>query len=229
MKAFIIHTYHNISIEYANRALESFNGYFGWEPELFEGMTIETLLKYEKKYSLELKPRSRATDFFNKNLGLYKVKKCCAMNQYRLLRRCVNLNETIAIIEHDSHCIGDWLDYKFDDILVMNPYSAIRQKVFAHILRFNTTPIEAGIHDINFNRLNYRHDPELKRARMMPGLAAYAVTPAGAQKMIDVFENVGWEQGDQIINTAYVRIQTLMPELFTFILPNLSMSHGENM
>lgn len=44
--------------------------------------------------------------------------------------------------------------------------------------------------------------------------------------MIKAYEKDGWEQSDFIINTNYVRIQTIVPELFTFKLHNLAMSHG---
>lgn len=229
MKAFIIHTYHDISIKYANMALESFDSYIGWKPELFLGVTPNTLQKYEDIYPLKTKQKSRAIDFFNGDMRRYKTKKCCAYNHYRLFKKCVEINEPIAVIEHDSHCVGNWKDYKFDDILVMNPSSAIKQKVLEPIWNINRQPIENGINDISFKGLNYRHDPALIHAHMMPGTAAYSVTPIGAQKILDVFENVGWEQSDFIINTGFVRIQTIMPELFTFKLPNLSMSHRENM
>jgi len=226
MKAFIIYTPHEKSIEYAQAAMDSFENFKGWEPELFEGVTIETLDAYEEKFPLKTKELSRAADYYKYDLQKYKIKKCCSLNHYRLFKRCVELNEPIAVIEHDSHCISNWDNPTFDGVLVLNAVSAIKQDTLRPVWDKNKDPIKSGIQNINFNGLNYRHDPTLKHAHIMPGTAAYAITPNGAQKMIDAYENSGWEQSDFMINTGRVRIQTIVPELFTFKLPNLSMSHG---
>jgi len=228
MKAFIIYIPDAQSIEYADAAKQSFLAFNGWSPELFLGITPETLSVVESQYNIKTKPRSRATDFYNNNYTTYTTKKCCSLNHYILFKKCVVLNEPIAIIEHDAHCVGDWQYEDFDDILVMNICSALTQSTLLPIINMNKCPTIPGINNININGLNYRHDPDINGAHMMPGTAAYAVTPHGAQKMIEVYENIGWEQSDFIINTAYVTIQTIVPELFTFKLPNLSMSHGSN-
>ena len=61
---------------------------------------------------------------------------------------------------------------------------------------------------------------------MMPGTAAYAITPKGAKRLIENLSTTGWEQSDYFINTFNVKIQTASPEYFTFKLKNLNMSHG---
>lgn len=226
MKAFIIHTPHKKSVEYANACLKSFDQYTGWEPELFEGVTPETLPEWEEKYPLKIKEHSRAKDFEREKNPCLKAKKSCSYNHYRLFKKCAELSEPISIIEHDSDCVDNWNNYLFEDVLVMNAKSAIKLNVFEPIWKINKHKIKKGIHDICFNGLNYRHDSTLTHAHMMPGTAAYAITPKGAAKMINVYENIGWEQSDFIINTAYVRIQTIIPELFTFNRPNLTTSHG---
>lgn len=227
MKAFIIHTVHPKSKHYAQRALDSFRNYKGWEPELFLGVDTTTLPLYEGRFRLKTKPRSRAADFLRKDPKRYPVKKSCSFNHYRLFKLCEQLNEPIAVIEHDSHCVGDWKGVKFQDVLVLNARSATKQKALKDYT-FTKDMLQKGVHPINLGLL-YRHDPLMADAHIMPGTAAYAVTPEGAAKMIKVYETIGWEQSDHIINTGYVKIQTIIPELFTFKLPNLKMSHGENM
>ena len=229
MKAFIIYTPHAKSIEYANVCLKSFQDYTGWEPELFEGVTTDTLSLYENKYKIKTKEKSRAVDFWKHERVKYYIKKSCSLNHYRLFRKCVKLNEPIAIIEHDSHCIASWDNYVFNDVMVLNIISALKQDSLRPIAPFNSTLPPNGINNLSIKNLFYRHDPNLKDARIMPGTGAYAITPSGAQKMIDVYENIGWEQSDHIINTGYIQIQTIVPELFTFKLPNLATSHGENL
>lgn len=231
MKAFIIHTPHKKSVEYAQKALTSFEQYNGWDVELFMGITVETLPDFENKYPLKTKQPSRAAGFYlqRKQNNMYYVKKSCSMNHYRLFKLCIELNEPIAIIEHDAHCIGDWVCPTFKDILIMNIDSAIKRDSSKYIWHLNTKATEEGVHNVKINGLIYRHDPKINGATMMPGTAAYAITPEGAEKMIEVYENIGWEQSDFIINTAYVNIQTIVPELFTFKLENLSTSHGKNL
>lgn len=230
MKAFIIYVKGNkTSEEYANKALDSFNSNNGWEPTLFEGIKLSTLSYWEEQYPLQMKKLSRVASFRRRQTKTkYNTKKCCSMNHYRLFQKCVEINEPIAVIEHDSHCTGNWLDIDFDDVLILNAQSAIQQLTLAFVQRQYNNQVEKGIHDLNLKGLYYRHDPEINGANIMPGTAAYAITPTGAQKMIDVYENIGWEQSDFIINTHYVRIQTLNPELFTFKVKNVSMSHGED-
>lgn len=223
MKALIIHTLHKKSIEYANKTLNSFSGHIGWEPELFEGVTVQTLQKFEELYDIKIKKESRAITFSS---DLFKVKKSCFLNHYRLFHKCLEINEPLAVIEHDSHCIGDWIDLKFDDILIMNYNSAIRQHVFKNIWNKNPLITKNGLSDIDFS-VKYKFEERLKAESAIPGTAAYAITPSGAAKMLKAIHTYGWDQSDYVINTGYVRIQCLNPELFTFKLPNLRMSHGE--
>jgi GR25 family glycosyltransferase involved in LPS biosynthesis len=227
MKTFIIYVKNNKkSEELANEALNSFSSYNGWEPTFFEGVHLPALPDWEKRYPLKMKELSRVASFLARddNKLKYNTKKCCSMNHYRLFRKCVELGEPIAIIEHDSLCVANWREkINFDDVLVLNAHSAVYQEALRGIKK---QEIKKGIHDIDLD-LFYRHDPEIK-GHLMPGTAAYSITPTGAQKMIDVYENVGWEQSDFIINTHYVRIQTIMPQLFTFSKKrNLRMSHGK--
>lgn len=228
MKTLIIHTHHAKSKNYAQQAFESFSSYTGWEPQLFQGVTIESLARYESKYRIRMKKHSRAEAFLQYDSLRYVIKKCCSLNHYRLFKFCVMYGKPIAVVEHDSHCIGDWNpDIKFQDLLVLNVESAIQQFAL-HDLNMTSEMYDEGIHPIRLP-LFYKHDPKLENAHMMPGTAAYAVTPEGAAKMIKVYEGIGWEQSDHIMNTGYVSIETIVPELFTFKLPNLKMSHGENM
>jgi hypothetical protein len=236
MKAFIIYIPNAKSIEYANNCLASFKEFSGWEPELFEGLTTKTLDDYETAVGyFKMKSPSRAEQYCSDNTVKCRIKKCCSLNHYRLFNHCVKLNEPVAVIEHDSHCVGDWGDHEFEDVLVLNTHSAIHQDILRPILSQNMNEsgvlrtTNEGIRDINFAGLRYRTlDPELAGQHIMPGTAAYAITPTGARKMVAAYHKYGWEQSDFMINTGYVRIQTVIPELFTFKLPNLSMSHGEN-
>lgn len=234
MKTFIIHTLHQKSIQYANSCLDSFKYYTGWEPEMFLGVTIDSLPEWEKKYPLKIKKKSRAKLFEKEgknnkqNHKRFLTKKSCSYNHYRLFHMCIELGQPIAVVEHDSHCKNNWVNQPFEDVLLMNISSAVARHPDPKVRKANKN-VKYGIQNLNLTHMNYRHDPEIKHGIMIPGTAAYAITPRGAKKMINVYEHIGWEQSDFIINTAYVTIQTIIPELFTFKLPNLATSHGENM
>lgn len=232
MRAFIIHTPDEQSIQYAEHCLSSFEHHSGWEPELFEGVTPKTLIEFEQRFPLKRKLKSRMTDFLKNDPIGYVYKKCCSMNHYRLFLRCIEMGEPIAVIEHDSYCVGDWNNSLFEDVLVLNIVSAMQQSQLGRVARYfrrrgkQALP-RRGVHDLSVgDGPKYHHDPKWNGAQLMLGTAAYAVTPKGAQKMISVYEKDGWEQSDFIINTHNVRIQTIVPELFTFDLPNLKTSHG---
>lgn len=229
MKAFIIYINNANSNKYATTCLESFNKYNNWEPELFEGLTPATLKAFTKTFDPKHKKNSRVQEIYRDDRNKYWFKKACSLNHYRLFTQCVKLNEPIAVIEHDSFCISDWdPTIRWDDILILNSQAAIDRQVLKPLWDRKGKPsLPYGIHDINIKSFIYKHNNEWKGAGLMPGTAAYAVTPGGAKKMIDVYEKHGWEQSDFIMNTYNVNIKTMLPELFTFKLPNLRMSHGE--
>ena len=52
------------------------------------------------------------------------------MNHVRLWNKCIELNETIAVIEQDSFCVRSWQPVAFDDVLIMNFESAWNQRIF---------------------------------------------------------------------------------------------------
>ena len=60
----------------------------------------------------------------------------------------------------------------------------------------------------------------------MPGTAAYAVTPKGAQRLLDSLFKNGWDQSDFFINSKNVKIEYASPEYFGFNGQNLRTSGG---
>lgn len=233
MKAFIIYVKGHVKSEqYADLCLKSCADKF--EVELFEGVTPITLSKYEEVFTFNHVSPSRVESMKKESEILYQTKKSCFLNHVRLWHLCTELNQPIAILEHDSHCIKKWDNIEFDELLILNAHSALNEQ---HIIKKvyllkNIKPprLNLGLNDYNseliYNQLNAWHG-----ACMMPGTAAYAITPKGAKKLINMLY-LGWEQSDHYINTKNIRIQYVIPEYFTFKMPNLNMSFdytkGEN-
>lgn len=226
MKAFIIYIKgHDPSETYAKHCLNSCKDKF--DAFLFEATTAENIEIYiqEKNYE-PIKP-SRAYDFYKQSVSpsktnLYLTKKSIFVTATRLWKKCVELNEPIVVLEHDSLCLREWDNPKFKDVLILNGESCWTQE---NIRTFKPKNKQEGVHDLRLT-LKYRFNNKFKGAMIMPGAAAYAIQPHGAQKLLDAAYKYGWEQNDHFINTHNVTIQTIVPEYFTFKLPNLKTSHG---
>lgn len=226
MISFVIYVKGNAdSEEYARVCMNSLQT--GFEGELFEGVQRSTLFEWDEKTgSLEPMESSRAAGHKMDTAKRYETKKSCFLNHVRLWKKCVELDEPIAVLEHDSYCIRSWDNIYFDELLILNITSAFDQKVF-NSLKPQIQSINWGFGISNYNKspLIYNKNENFKGGLMMPGTAAYAVSPKGAKRLLSHL-HLGWEQSDYYINTKAVNIQYMIPEYFSFKLPNLRMSHG---
>jgi len=227
MKAYIVYVKNNEKSEYyANYCLDSCKDKF--DAELFEGVTPDTLLDYEKIYDFDHISPSRAESFYLENEKLYRIKKSCFMNHVRLWNLCLETNQPLAFIEQDSFCVREWNNLSFEDVLILNYESAWDQKVFTNLRRTSAGEIEikGGKNLYNKSPLRYKKVNIFESSSMMPGTAAYAINPSGAKKLVTTLDTYGWDQSDYFINSRSVQIEYNIPEYFTFKLPNLNMSHG---
>lgn len=225
MKTFIVRVKNNEKSEnYAQDCLKSCKGKF--DAELFDGVNPSTLEYWSNIYKLEPMAQSRAIGHQLASKKIYDAKKSCFLNHVRLWNKCVELNEPIAFIEHDAHCINAWDNKPFDELLILNIKSALNQEVFK-LLKNQVDKINFGLGICEYKQspLVFKKNPKFHGGLMMPGTAAYAITPKGAKRLLSHL-HMGWEQSDYYINTKSVRIQYANPEYFTFKLPNLQMSHG---
>lgn len=227
MKSYVIYVKGNHqSEEYAKTCLRSclVNGF---DAEMFEGVQRSTL-NYWDEQTGNLAPMkdSRAQGHFNDTVKRYETKKSCFLNHVRLWNKCVELDEPIAVLEHDAYCSRGWDNVSFDELLILNITSAFNQKVFQSLKpKINSIDWGFGLCTYTNSPLVYTKNENFKGGLMMPGTASYAITPKGAKRLLKHLE-LGWEQSDYYINSKSVNIQYMIPEYFTFKLPNLRMSHG---
>lgn len=223
MKSFIVYVKnHEKSEAYMKSCLVSCEN-MGFEAEPFEGVIPTTLEDYKDLMYPEI-PNGRATSFKDNNLKTYNTKRSCFTNHVRIWKKCIELNLPVAFIEQDSYCIKAWDNRPFEELLILNIESAFKQTVFSHV-RGKPNPL-IGTNDYNNSPLIYNKINHFYGSLMIPGTAAYAVTPKGAKRLLSNLETHGWDQSDFFINTKNVRIQYAYPEYFTFKHPNLNMSHG---
>lgn len=231
MKAYVIYVKgHKLSEKYADNCFNSAKD-SGFEPEMFEGVTPATLDQWTHMQYPDL-PNGRITHFKRESPeNKYKIKKSCFTNHVRLWNKCLELNEPIVVLEQDAHCVANWNPtLKWEDILILNLNSAFKQKQFNHIKLKPSFIIGKGRYDdpSALEALRYYKPSVFKGAFMMPGTAAYAVTPQGATKLLNAVKTLGWEQSDFFINSHIVTMEYILPELFSFRFENLNMSHGFN-
>ena len=221
MKSYIIYVKgHEKSEQYANACLKScLNS--GFEAELLEGVTPDTIDQYDQYPEIE---DGRATYFKKENTKKYLTKKSCFTNHVRVWEKCIELNEPVAFLEQDSYCVWNWDNIRFDELLILNIQSAFKQPVFDHI---GYKPnFQLSKHVYNQSPLVYNKKNAWNESIMIPGTAAYAITPKGASRLLDNLATYGWDQSDYFINSHNVNMEYMMPEYFTFKFKNLNMSHG---
>ena len=230
MKTYIIYIKGNEKSEYtANLALESCNQY-GYDTELFDGITPESLKQWDTQYGLTVLNPSH---MYDRQIGLngtkytYECKYSNFLNHYTLWNKSIELDQPIVILEHDVIALNPWSILDFDELLVLNMYSGLHQPLFDTILKPN---LIEGIHTYTNPYLVYRSDNLWRHASMIPGSAAYAISPKGAKRLIDNVIKHGWDKADYIINSKSVHMQYVYPEYFQFshhIVENQRTSHGE--
>lgn len=221
MKAFVIYVKGHVeSQKYALEALSSCNKN-GFKAELLEGVTPNTIDQYEQYPEIE---NGRATSFKKGNTKTYLTKKSCFTNHVRVWKKCIELNEPVAFIEQDAYCVLAWDDTQFDEVLILNIDSAFKQPVFDDIRVKPSFGLGKAMY--NNSPLVYNKENAWLGSLMIPGTAAYAVTPKAAKKLLTALEKYGWDQSDYFINSHNVKMEYKMPEYFTFKFKNLNMSHG---
>lgn len=227
MKAFIHYVSgHGASEQQANESLNSFIRH-GWDASLVEGVTPETL--DDKEFDVKLAPKGRIVSMYERGDRVYLTKKSCLTNHYRLWNRCIELNETIAFIEQDAIAIGAPQKWFFDGVCVLNIEHAFRPPsvlgTLSHLKDYvvpavlTPTPLPVDY------RLKYYKDNKWKGNNMMPGTAAYAITPKGAKQLLTAAYDYGIDQSDFFINTGNVNINYITPSPVKFNTKNLNLSH----
>lgn len=231
-KAFVIHLDENkTSVKTAKWAVES-SVKHGLGAQLFSGITPDTLHKWESKYKLE-KDVMKPSHMYDRQIGkngsnfTYQCKYSNFLNHYTLWHECLELDKTIVILEHDVLCIRNWDTPSFNELLVLNIHSGLYNPEFEKLQKPN---LHTGIHNYENKFLDYKSKNLWQGAGMIPGSAAYAVSPRGATRLIENVKLHGWDKADYIINTKSVHMEYAMPDYYQFshhLISNQRTSHGE--
>lgn len=217
---------HKGSESQSKDAYESFLKH-GWDVEMVEGITPDTL--DEQEFDYPLIEGGRLHQMKKRNDPKYYLKKSCISNQIRMWRKCVKENVTMAFIEHDAICIGS-IKQKVDELVCLNieyafyPPSVLAEYDFMKHYRpeYSILPQPlAKDYPLKYYKRNY-----YTGAFMIPGTAAYAISPKGAKKLLKAAEEIGIDQSDFFINSKTVKIEYITPSPVKFNEKNLNTSHG---
>jgi len=217
---------HKDSEKQAHVSLESFLKY-GWDVDLVEGITPNTL--DESEFDYQNQKEGRLDAFQKENSPAYKIKKSCLFNHLRFFQRVIKANTPMAFLEHDTVCLSEWMPQAFDELLILNlDYAFKPPTTFGDKPGFaNWQPPYSmtAVNDLPSNYpLKYYKNNQYKGYDMIPGTAAYIISPKGARKLLSAL-NQGLDQSDFFINSKNVRLQYLSPSPVRFQKVNLNTSH----
>ncbi|MEL0255651.1 MAG: hypothetical protein VW930_06875, partial [Burkholderiaceae bacterium] len=138
-------------------------------------------------------------------------------------------NITMSFIEHDAVCIGP-MKQKVDELVCLNvEYAFFAPSVLSeHSFMKHYRP-EYSILPQTLPEdypLRYYKKNHYTNAAMIPGTAAYAVSPKGARKLLNAAEEIGVDQSDFFINSKTVKLEYITPSPVKFNTRNLNTSHG---
>lgn len=201
----------------ASESLESFKKH-GWtDIELVEGFTPHNLDETNiTEYNLI--PGTRLHHLFVNKSKIFYIKLATISNHIKFWNKVILENEPMAFIEHDAICINKWNDdLKVDEYVLMNHDHESFPFLVEHVGCIPTDYVlpkkDSGIYSLpNDWGWVYREGPFFN-SKMGIGTASYIITPKGAKKMLDVFENKGIDQIDMILNSNHINIEYITPRL----------------
>ncbi len=191
MKAFVITLDNQSSKDYSRicvKSIKETNSLL--DVKIFEATTPDTLFAVNWTWPVTKKktcPHTGMTLKAYKNADINK-RIACAQSHYRLWQKCVELNETICILEHDAIFIRKFEPFDFEGgVLALN--SPIKATFMS--AEYDAALTE-GVNDIPYIT-------DLSKPQGLPGNSAYVIKPWAAQELIDKQNEIGWWPNDAIM------------------------------
>ena len=206
----------------AEQSLKSWLDY-GWDAELWEGITPETLSRAVFPY-LDM-PGGRLSAFKENEPHKYPIKKACLYNNLQFAQDVIQYNQPMIFAEHDTLCLSEYRGFWADEFCFLAMDYAFQPPTALAKYKWRP-PFEMGVNPFPRNYpLQYYRDTVYKGHNMTPGTAAYMLTPTGARKILKAVEKHGLEQSDFIINARNLKLEYISPSIVKFNTRNLNLSH----
>lgn len=162
----------------------------GLDAWMFEGFTPSRADKFIHEQNL--KP-------YDPGPKLYKIKwqkggvRGCMISHYHVWKKCVELDQKIVVLEHDSRVVSENYNQDFQDVLHLDGY------------RFNEDPNEGKLPKVE-DFVNIR-----KGENHLQGTYGYVIKPHAAKKLINGAHQNGITASDMFVSDKYVKIQVVKP------------------
>jgi hypothetical protein len=210
MKAYIITIFDNQdSVKHANICLQSIKDTNSdLDAQLFSAITPDTMFNVTWTWPARKKQTCNKTGLIltaYKNADINK-RIACAQSHYMLWKKCVELNETICILEHDAFFIK-----KFN----LTDFSGGAMSI--------NSPLDATFKDREYDSLleNKENEvpwvTEINIPQGLPGNSAYIIKPWAAKKAIELQDTVGWWPNDAILCKQLCSWLTVYKPYFTIL------------
>jgi len=238
MKAQIIYTPSNPdSKRVGKESLESFRAHNGWDVSLVEGVVrsdFDDLVKgarLRNDFDTKFAKKGRLWMMHSGNDQVWQTKRACVYNHLYFWKKVIESNETQCFIEHDIICIADAEEYEFEDYLILNMGDAFTNKKYPVQKGIRNYPVSMkekynNLLDDKSYPLVYNKPNVWENSYMVPGTAAYAITPAGAKKMLEAALTIGLDQSDFILNTKNCKVEYINPSPVVFNTQYVTTSWG---
>ena len=191
MKSFVIYLPEIENTVTASKVAMQSAKNFGLDVELFVGYTPKRADEYITKEKLKMyDPGPKLFRIKNKKGGV----RGCMISHLNVWKKCIELNETIMILEHDSLVVSKTFKSSFKDILHLDKHRFIDPDP-----DLGTEPI---VQDFDWFR---------KGERQLKGTYGYVVKPHAAKRLVQGAYEDGITASDMFVKDKYVKIQVVTP------------------
>lgn len=190
MKAFIIYlkeVQHTIDSALECKRTARLHGLDAWLMEGFTPSRADAFIKANN-----LKPYLPGPKLYNIKWQKGGVRGCM-ISHYHAWKKCIELNEKIVVLEHDSRVVSDTYTEDFQDILHLDGY------------RWGADPYQDQVPFVE-DFVNVR-----KGENQLKGTYGYVIKPHAAQRLIQGAHEDGITASDMFVKDKYVRIQVVKP------------------
>lgn len=115
----------------------------------------------------------------------------CFHSHYRLWKHCVKINQPVLIFEDDVIFERGWVDVQWEDVLLVATGKSVYKDDWYAEKLYNPTGEPDAVH---LNR------------KVMPGAVGYGLTPQGASKLTNFYQNC-FLPADNAMNATVVKLQ----------------------